>query len=162
MPFADNRMKYDYNKHQYVLTEEHVLESMNIDLRAILNASMSADMANVVDRLLDRVSFEVYSFIYRVSAFRYATEKILALDDGARIVILEALEEQLLYILQNGDLAAMSGVNVQTGLAMDKSTKRAAEIAPLAEDVLISSGYVRATIPRGMRDIIPHYEEEGY
>lgn len=162
MPFADNRMKYDYNKHRYVLTEEHVLESMNIDLRAILNTSMSADMANVVDRLIDRVSFEVYSFIYRVCAFRYETEKTLALDNGARGVILEALEEQLLYILQNGDLAAMSGVNVQTGLAMDKSAKRAAEIAPLAEDVLISSGYVSAIIPRGMRDIIPHYEEEGY
>lgn len=162
MPFTDNRMKYDYNKHRYVLTEEHVLESMNIDLRAILNASMSADIANVVDRLLDRVSFEVYSFIYRVCAFRYETEKTLALDNGARGFILEALEEQLLYILQNGDLAAMSGVNVQTGLAMDKSVKRAAEIAPLAEDVLISSGYVSAIIPRGMRDIIPHYEEEGY
>jgi hypothetical protein len=155
-------MEYDYRSHRYILTEDHVLEAMNIDLRSILNTSMSADVANAVSRLLDRVSRIVYSFVYRVVAFRFATEKVLALDEGARTFIQTAMEEQLVYMLQNGDISALSGVNVQAGTAVDKKTMRSAEIAPLSEDALISSGYVRAVIPRGEKDIEPHYEEEGY
>lgn len=162
MPYSDNRMTYSYNDHRYTLTENHVLETMNIDLRSVLNTSTSADVANAVDRLLDRVSRIVYAFIYRVAAQRFATEKALALDEGARAYIQTAMEEQLVYMIQNGDISALSGVNVQSGLVIDKNAMRRAEIAPLAEDVLFGSGYVCAVIPRYKKDIEPRYAEEGY
>jgi hypothetical protein len=162
MPFNDSEMRYDYSKHRYILTEEHVLENMNIDLRDVLNTSMSADVANAVDRFLDRVSREIYAFIYRVAAFRNRTEKALALEPEARAVLLEAMEEQLLYILQNGDISAYSGVNLQSGMALDYKRLRAAEIAPLAYDALMNSGYVCAVIEKNTRDIVPQYAEEGY
>ena len=162
MPFTDNCMRYDATKHRYVLTESHVLESMNIDLRDVLNTSASADVANEIDRFLDRVSREVYAFIYRTAAFRYSTERILALDTDARPFIQQAMEEQLLYLFQNGDIAAYSGVNLQNGMTIDKLRMRVSEIAPLAYEILMDSGYVCAVIPRCQRDISPHYDEEGY
>lgn len=162
MPFDDNRMKYSFQKHRYILTEEHVLESMNIDLRDVLNTSASADVANAVECFLDRVSREVYAFIYRVAAYRYKTERALAHDPEARLAIQEAMEEQVLYLFQNGDISAFSGINLQTGITVDKSRMRAAEIAPLAYDIIMSSGYVSAIITRGIGDISPRYTEEGY
>lgn len=162
MPYNDNRMTYNYLKHRYVLTEEHVLETMNIDLRDVLNTSASADVSNAVAAFLDRVSRQIYAFIYRVSAYRYKTERSLAHDAQARDTIQEAMEEQLLYLFQNGDLSAQSGINLQTGVVIDKSHLRSSEIAPLAYDVLMNSGYVCAVLSRGIPDIIPRYEEEGY
>ena len=162
MPYSDNQMRYDAIKHRYILTVDHVLESMNIDLRDVLNTSASADVANEAERVLDRVSKEVYSFIYRVAAYRFITERALAKDHDARPFLLSAMEEQLLYMLQNGDLAVQSGVNVQNGMAIDKTRLRAAEIAPMAYDIMMESGFVCAAVTRGLRDITPRYAEEGY
>lgn len=161
-PYSDTRMRYDMSAHRYVLTEEHVLEQMNIDLRAILNTSASADTANVVGVFLDRISSEIYRFIYRIVVNRCEVERDLAKDAGARESLLRAMQEQLLYVLQNGDIGAFSGLNVSTGMAMDRATMRKAEIAPLAEDVLFEIGYINSLVPRFRKDITPDYEREGY
>jgi hypothetical protein len=162
MPFNDNRMVYNFEKHRYVLTEEHVLETMNIDLRDVLNTSMSADVANAVDRFLDRVSREVYAFIYRTAAYTKRTERALAIEPQARDMLLGAMEEQLLYVMQNGDFSLYAGVNVQSGATVDRNRLRAAEIAPIACDLIMESGYACAVLKRHERDITPLYEEEGY
>lgn len=161
-PYNDTRMRYDMSAHRYVLEESHVLENMNIDLREILNTSASADVANVVGVFLGRISAEVYAHVYRIVAHRYEVERSLAKDAGARELLLRAMEEQLLYVLQNGDLSAFSGLNVATGMAVDKAVMRRAEIAPLAEDALFEIGYINSLVPRFRKDIVPEYDEEGY
>lgn len=160
--FDNDEMSYDARKHRYVLVEECVLEDMNIDLRAVLNTSDVADVANAPQRFLERVSAVVYSYIYRHVPFRYKTERELALNDELRDYICDALKEQLLYILNNGDLTGIAGINVETGMGTDPARMREIEIAPLAKDILIDSGIVRAFIPKGERDIKPKYAEEGY
>lgn len=162
MPYNDNNMNYNRYKHRYVLTEAHVLEALNVDLRTVLNTSDSADIANAPERLLDRVSKIVYEYIYSICAFRYKTERDLALDDKNRDFICEAMGEQLLYMLNNGDLYGMSGINADTGAVVDARSIRAAQIAPLAKDILINTGIVRAYVPMREREIEPKYTEEGY
>ncbi len=162
MPYSDNQMTYNARAHRYVLTRECVLEDMNIDLGAVLNTSDAADTANVPELLLDRVSALIYRYIYRAVPFRYKTERALALEDENRFHILEAMKEQLLYMLNNGDLSGLSGVNLDTGIAIDANRLRDAEMSPIARDILVDSGVVRSYIPRGERDIIPRYVEEGY
>lgn len=161
-PYSDTRMRYDMSAHRYVLKEEHVLEKMNIDLRDVLNTSASADVGEAVKVFLGRISSEVYGFIYRTVAHRYSTERMLAKDAEAREMLLRAMEEQLLYVLQNGDLGAFSGVNVSSGTVVDRASMRKAEIAPLAEDALFEIGFVNSIIPRDRMDISPNYAEEGY
>ena len=162
MAFDSNEMSYNEKKHRYVLTEVCVLEDMNIDLRVVLNTSDVADVANAPKNFLERVSALVYGYIYRHVPFRYKKERELALDDSIRGYICEAMKEQVLYILNNGDLSGIAGVNVETGMGAEQSKLRAAEIAPLAKDILIDSGIVRAFVPYGERDITPRYAEEGY
>ena len=162
MPRNDTYMRYDAVMHRYVLEEAYVLEHLNIDLRDVLNTSESADIANEADRLLKRVSDIVYSFVYRVVSRRNETERALALDERARPYILRAMEEQLLYMLNNGDLSAYAGINLANGVTIEKSRMRAGEIAPLAEDTLYESGFVSAVIQRNKTDIVPKYVEEGY
>lgn len=160
--FDNNEMSYDARKHRYLLAEECVLEDMNIDLRAVLNTSDVADVANAPQRFLERVSAVVYSYIYRHVPFRYKTERELAMNDEWRDYICDALKEQLLYILNNGDFTGIAGINVETGMGADPARMREVEIAPLARDILIDSGIVRVCIPEGEREIKPKYEEEGY
>lgn len=162
MPYSDNQMTYNERAHRYVLTRECVLEDMNIDLGAVLNTSDAADSANAPELLLERVSALIYRYIYRAVPFRYKTERALALESENRERILEAMKEQLLYMLNNGDLSGLSGVNIDTGVVIDAKRMRDAEISPIARDILVDSGIVRSYIPKFERDIIPRYVEEGY
>lgn len=162
MPYNDNNMIYNRSKHRYILTEEHVLESLNVDLRTVLNTSDSADIANAPEKLLDRVSKIVYEYIYSIVAFRYKTERDLAFDANYREALSDAMGEQLVYMLNNGDLFGMSGINAETGTVVDVRTIRGAQIAPLAKDILINTGIVKAYVPMREREIEPKYTEEGY
>ncbi len=162
MPYSDNQMTYNARAHRYVLKQECVLEDMNIDLGSVLNTSDVADIGNAPERLLDRVSAIIYSWIYSVNPFRFRTERELALNEKHRCFILEAMKEQLLYILNNGDLTAVSGVNVDTGLTIEEQRKRSSEVAPLAKDILINADIVKAFVPMYEREIVPNYSGEGY
>lgn len=162
MPYSDNQMTYNERAHRYVLTQECVLEDMNIDLGAVLNTSDVADVGNAPERLLDRVSMQIYEWIYSVNAFRFRTERELALKEENRPFLLEAMKEQLLYILNNGDLTAVSGVNIDTGLTIEEQRKRSSEVAPLAKDILINADIVKAFVPMYEREIVPNYSGEGY
>lgn len=162
MPYSDNQMTYNERAHRYVLTQECVLEDMNIDLGAVLNTSDVADVAIAQEQFLDRVSRIIYSWIYSVNPLRFRTERELALNESHRPFILEAMKEQVLYILNNGDLTALSGINLDTGITTEESKKRASSIAPLSKDILIDAGIVKAFVPLYEREIVPNYQGEGY
>ena len=155
-------MTYNERLHRYVLAQECVLEDMNIDLGAVLNTSDVADVANAADRFIDRVSLIIYSWIYSVNPFRFRTERELALNAEKRTFILEAMKEQVLYMLNNGDLSALSGINVDTGMTIETRKMLSAWVAPLAKDILIDADLVRAFVPLYERELVPNYKGEGY
>lgn len=162
MPYSDNQMTYNERAHRYVLTTESVLEDMNIDLGVVLNTSDVADVAIAQEQFLDRVSRIIYYWIYSVNPLRFRTERELAMNEPYRPFILEAMKEQVLYILNNGDLTALSGINLDTGMTIEESKKRASSIAPLSKDILIDAGIVKAFVPLYEREIVPNYKGEGY
>jgi hypothetical protein len=87
---------------------------------------------------------------------------MMALDPAKRVAIRDAMAEQLIYVLNNGDLSAYTGVNIETGATIDPARMRAAEIAPLARDVLLTHGLCSPSFSLYDRDITPRYSEEGY
>lgn len=162
MPQNDNRMTYDKSHHRYVLTTEDVLTTLNIDLAAELRQNgLAADEANEAARLLDRVSRLVYSYIYRHADRPRLMERRLALDTALRPIICEAMEEQLLYILANGDLTNVSGINTETGAVVTRDALLTASVSPVAGAVLLDAGLLCVGIC-WEPDIIPDYEEGGY
>lgn len=162
MPFTDDNMLYNYDKHRYILTEEFCSNELNVNIADVLNSAGTADKANNAEKFLDRVSKIIYNYIYRINAFHNETERRLALDAALRPSIQEAMGEQVLWMLNNGDLSAVAQVSIQGGTIIESKRGREHEIAPIAMDILITNKIVNARVPRFLKDIIPTYESEGY
>ena len=162
-PYSDEHMIYDAAEHRYRLTETFVLQRMNRNLSEILAEHGGAsDTANEAGVLLDRISRQIYGYCLRSTPTPYRRERVMALDHAKRIAIRDAMAEQLVYILTNGDLSAFTGVNIDTGSAIDPVRMRQAEISPLAKDVLIIHGLASPAYSPYDREITPRYDEEGY
>ena len=139
-PHDDDIMKYDYNAHRYVLTEQGVLSELSENLDLILNATGDANPSTLAERVLKRVSQTVYMYIYRDTANEDWLEYILATYPPLRERVKEMLQAQLLYMLMNGDIGLYSGVNVAKGQIMDIDKLRdRARIAPEVEDLALQS-----------------------
>lgn len=170
-PFNDGDMVYNYRSHRYTLTPSVVKEVLNIDLDAVLNSRGSADKSAVTAAFLNNISNVIYSFIYSNGVQNQAQEFLAAKHPTARVLIREAMLEQVAYEIMNGDISKLSGVDVRKGGIMDRRALRAARIAPVAVDILerpldhitpciVYSGTANM-IPFRVKPL-PAYEEEGY
>lgn len=160
-PQSDGQMEYDANRHKYTLTPEYVLDDLGIDLDAVLADGNAADRGRNPGIFLHRVSEQIYGAIYKATPFRYSMERWLALTPKRRNTLRDAMAEQVLYILQNGDISAYTGVDAVSFAAIDRQRMEQARIAPGAMDLLISSGIIRLGFDGG-HDIVPDYERDGY
>lgn len=159
----DNYCHYSKASHRYVLTTDYVLEVLNVDLYDTLSTSGGvSDVAKMPEILLERVSRQIYGYIYSNSAYTYETERRLALDDKYRPHLIEAMAEQITYILNNGDVSAYTGVNPMTGASVDSSRMRLAEIAPIARDILQNRGIIDRGLRRFPYVDEPTYTEDAY
>lgn len=160
---SDKYCTFNKESHRYVLTPAYVLEQMNVDLYDVLNTSGNvSDVSKMPQIVLDRVSRQIYGYVYANSAYTYERERVLALDESLRPFLMDAMAEQLTYILNNGDVSAYSGVNAMNGMTVDPSRMRLAEIAPIARDILEVRGIIsRGIYPFPYHDE-PSYERDGY
>lgn len=163
-PYSDDHMIYDTADHRYRLTELYVLQRMNRNLSAILaDHGGASDTANEAGVLLDRISRQIYAYCLRCTPTPYKREQVMATDHAKRVAIRDAMAEQLVYVLTNGDLSAYTGVNLDTGATIDPNRMRLAEIAPLARDILMTHGLASPAFSLQYdKDITPRYSEEGY
>lgn len=139
-PYDDEIMRYDYNTHRYVLTEQGVLTELGENLDTILNATADANPSTLAQRILKRVSDTVYRYIYRDTMNEEWLEYILATYPPLREIVKEMLQAQLLYMLMNGDIGLYSGVNIAKGQIMDIDKLRGrARIANDVEDLALQS-----------------------
>lgn len=161
-PYNDNCLIYDKSVHRYKLTELGVLQRLNRNLGDVLADNGGAsDPRNEPTLVLDRVSRQIYNYIYASTITPKRMERMLALDAAYREPIMVAMEEQLIYVLNNGDMTAHTGINLDTGMTVDLTRMRRAEIAPMAADILAQVGLTRLSIT-WWRDITPDYEGEEY
>lgn len=171
MAYADYYMRYDYDAHRYVLTSNYVSEKLNIDLSRRLNSAGAIDRAQAVNLLLDRASQNVYSYIYENSGDNTVQEWILGTDEQARRMIMEAMGEQVLYILANGDLGLASGVDGATMSGTGQSLFAEARVAPNAKALLVRNLNAygcpivflgRFPLSQSKRIQLPAYAEDKY
>lgn len=102
-PFNDSAMEYDFARHQYVLTEQGVLDELNINLDTELNTVNAANRQNAKKVALKRVSGLVYMHLYKHNSAP-TIEYIIAKCPSARDIIKRALQAQLEYMCAVGDL----------------------------------------------------------
>lgn len=171
MAYNDTYMRYDYDAHRYVLTTEYVAQKLNIDLVARINPSGSIDRAQAAVLLLERASQNVYSWIYENGGDNTVQEWILGTDKQARRMLMDAMGEQVLYLLANGDLGLTAGVDGATMSGAGQSLFAEARVAPNVKALLqrnlnaygcpiIFLG--RFPLTKSQRDRLPAYTEDNY
>lgn len=161
-PQSDTNLTYDPSVHRYRLTELGVLQRLNRNLGDVLADNGGAsDPRNEPGFVLERISRQIYGFIYSHTAAPLRREREMALNPAYRAPLMEAMEEQLIYVMTNGDLSAHNGVNLDTGMTVDLDRMRRAEIAPMARDILTRCGLLSVVIDY-QRDITPDYDGEEY
>ena len=166
-PYSDPHMVYDRDLHRYVLTAQGVAERLGEDLSARLNRRGGADPTALVNAVLRQVSTIVYGYIYNTAGDRFVAEFLAAKHPAAREIIRTALEQQLLYLLANGDISKVSGINTRTGGAMSRNAIKEARLDPMCEDILaqeLDGTGIRLTYAGRMNTFrrFPCYHEEGY
>ena len=98
-PYSDDFMIYDYVNHRYVLTAKDVTDNLEIDIFTRMKN------AKAVDMLLRQVSMQVYNYIHQYNTNNKAQDFVIAKTKDGRRIIKDAMEQQLIYFLTNGDLS---------------------------------------------------------
>ncbi len=135
MPTDTSAMKYDYDKHLYILDVETLNTNIGVDLLEVSGSMTKArDMSYQISRT-------IYNHIYKHTHYRDFMEYRLALDETLRETIQMALEEQARYEVEMNAqfLAYQSGVNLVNGVTVPLQRLRGeARISPDAIDLLRS------------------------
>lgn len=97
-PYSDEFMKFDEKTHRYILQEEDLIQNLGIDLASRKYTKVA------INSLLNQISTQVYSFIHKFNVSNDYQDWIIANTCSGREIIKEAMEEQLKYVLINGDL----------------------------------------------------------
>jgi len=107
---------------------------LGIILEEILNDVGDASPSTLPDRILRRVSQEVYLYLYQFGMNSSWIEFLLACYYPLRDTVREMLQAQLLYVLNNGFVSDYAGINVARGNIMDiEKIRGRAHIAPQVE-----------------------------
>lgn len=132
-PYSNTEMTYNLTEHRYILTPEYVLSRTGIDLNTVLNPGFVTQTQQLAQNWLDQLSSEIYTWIYEQNANNVMQEFFLAKVPTLRDYLKNAMIQQVLYVLKNGDLNMYSGVNVKTGQIMDKNLLVQVAVAPNAQ-----------------------------
>lgn len=169
-PYDDEYMKYDYNKHRYILTPKCILDELNINLNERLNTRGANNKENYAQQVLDQISLQIYNFIYSHNSQWLFTQKILAKAPSARFVIKEAMKQQIMYFLMNGQIDKYSGVDLRKNTALNPNSIRG-DIAIDPQAIIFLENPLQETglslLYRGrymsiFANKMPNYQEENY
>lgn len=127
---SDEYMEYDIDKHRYILTNEAMEEFYGIDLRAVLNAEGDFNPDTLPYRFLDRVSKQVYNYIYSWAADKNQTEFVIS-DKSYRQDIQDAmLELAYSYLMENKD----------PNILFKESSLGTIVVPPVVQTILMNGG----------------------
>lgn len=127
-PFSDSDARYDGKSHQYELTENYFTER-GINIKAKLNTNKPDD----VKHFLEYVRAKFYLYVYSHSKSTKPQLDYLIAKRGLRTypnlfeyrsAVLDAMFRCGVYLLDNGDLGQLSGVNMSDFTMLDINTLR--------------------------------------
>lgn len=137
-PYSDNNMIYDKDSHMYILTPYYCVNELGLPEDLGLKNYNEQKKSAAVQRFLKRVSSIVYRYIYSHTSCEPVVEYIIAKGIDIRPKFMEALSEQVLYVIKNGDLGLYSGVDYKKGTMLDVPIHKA--ISPYTRDILNECG----------------------
>lgn len=103
-PYSDDSLVYDAVRGRYILTE-HALLMNGTDLRTRLTLNRTINPANVINRVLSRVSEMIYNYIHSFNADNRRQDELIAHTPSLRSIIYNAMLNQAEYFIMNGDFS---------------------------------------------------------
>lgn len=101
--FNDNKMRYDLNKHRYILEPQYITERYGFNLQDILNADGVLDPDVLPELFVDRTSLMIYTYIKNWSDNPLMKEYEMS-KDKYRDAICDAMCEMIYsYLMTNTD-----------------------------------------------------------
>lgn len=104
-PYSDDYMTYNEITGRYILTEQDLVENLGLDIRARLAADSTVNATVVINTVCKRASDLIYGYIYDHSADNCRQQQIIACVPRVRELIRQALEHQVIYMCNQGDLS---------------------------------------------------------
>lgn len=153
-PKKDEYMVYDFKAHRYVLTLKYVTDVLGIDLENRINSNGAVNGQAIINRILNTASVHVYNYVFEHNINRRAQEWIIAKCPSAREIVMQAMGEQLAYLLTVGDLTRSTKASERANY-MDMQAK-----SILDQDVCEIGRPLTSAIP--FTCCPPCYEQGGY
>lgn len=153
-PKSDEYMRYDFKTHRYVLTLKYVTDVLGIDLQSRINSNGAVNGQAIINRVLNTASVHVYNYVFEHNINKRAQEWIIAKCPSAREIVMQAMGEQLAYILTVGDLTR----SMKESERMNYMDMQAKSI--LDQDVYEIGRPLTSAIP--ITCCLPCYEKGGY
>lgn len=104
-PYDDEYMIFDELTGRYVLTEKYVTDVLAIDIDTRITERTTINPQGMKKQLLRLASNHVYNFIHEHNVDNMRQDCFIAKVPSLRKIIMQAMGEQFIYILQNGDLS---------------------------------------------------------
>lgn len=112
-PKSANDMIYNFEEHMYVLTADYVKNKTGVDLILHINDMYVTDKTTAVNRILEKISLQIYSFVYSFnSRYNDYQEYLMAKSQKAREILRRAMLLQLEYVMRNGKINELVGINM--------------------------------------------------
>lgn len=139
LPYNDDHMVYDLDRHMYVLTEKGISDLVGFDIVLKSGNQTEADLIRY------EVSQDILNYISRYSTINSLKFKVYAIakQQNYREVFKRALADQFRYYYRSGAgvIKDMHGINISGGKVMDLANLRnQVLISPSAETLLGQSG----------------------
>lgn len=130
-PYDDAYLKYNYMRHRYELTEQAVFEELGLNFKEFSDMeTLDANPSTMGNRALKEVSTILYTYLLEDTMNPDWLRYELATVPELRSVIMEMLLAQAGYMLDNGNIATFSGLDIYNGKAMERYKIKEAIIAP--------------------------------
>ena len=120
-PYNDEFMYFDPTFGQYVLTEK-AAEALGVNLSLRLRRKGAVNTEVVVKNTLRQVSMMIYQYLHSQVFDENVQDYVIAACPSVRPIIRSALEQQLLYYLQVGNLSRSTDPEKRR-LAIDENAK---------------------------------------
>lgn len=151
-PLTDQNIRYDFSRHRYILTADYVTNVLCIDIQARTQNSTNATA--IINQLLNTASQHIYNEIMKYNNTR-ALEWIIAKSPSARDIVMDAMSNQLIYILSVGDLSR-SAKPEERAIWLDVQAKNILDNREVEE----TGRVLTSSVPYGFCP--PGYAEGGY
>ena len=141
---------FEENTGHYVLTDEAVQSELGVDLGASLNTSGDINPASVGERFRKRISMMIYNFIGTYGPDENFVNAKIACSDTNKRAFTNALLQQTLYVINNGDIGIQAGINLRDGRAMKLEELRGlSRICDDAYQILLRHDFLYCGVSRG-------------